>query len=51
MAAILDSISVVDLVVDSGIGVLKSDIFLNATGEDAAFETNLGATQQATVGP
>jgi hypothetical protein len=45
MPAILDSVRVVDLVVDSGIGVLKSDIFLHATGDDAAFVTNLRATQ------
>jgi hypothetical protein len=44
MPTILDSVRIVDLVVDSGIVVLKSDIFLNATGDDAAFMTNLGAT-------
>ena len=45
MPTILDSVSVVDLVVDCGIGFLKSDIFLHATGGDAAFVTNLRATQ------
>jgi len=45
MRAILDSVSVVDPVVDGGIGVLKSDIFLHVIADDASFVTNLRATQ------
>jgi len=44
MPTILDSVRIVDLVVDGGIAVLKCGIFLNATGDDAAFMTNLCAT-------
>jgi hypothetical protein len=45
MPTVLDSVSVVDLVVDCGIGFLKSDIFLHTTGDNASFVTNLRATQ------